>query len=438
MPKRTEPTPKMEMPRSYRGKTFPQERGDAIIKEAKEHLIFNEQEKSIGYHWTVLNEKVQKTINGMKTVADVITYAQTLRLSGFDHRALASTWRDMITRYDGIMKSEFPELSARLGDLGDSPYSRQETLLKYRGRLVSNMYYWHMMYLLQCLAYIKEPKVVGEIGGGYGGLARLWLKNPIYRPVCYIDIDFPESLFFAEVFLRINFSNLKILYVIGPEKLDRNVISKYQVIFCPLNYVEAVTDIAMDLVINTGSMQEMTDDWVDFWIQWLKEHDCRWFYSANYFASPLFQMQETRSTWSPRLTPDWRIKLQRFNPAFMKIHGIFNRNLAEILAEKPSTSIKTDRQAALAQYSMTQEKILDGHVLLEALDIIHSCPDEEMIWDLLQRCAGEMPVIPKEALYLAQYLKKNAGAAFKKRYGAALENLLDKLYLVRAGKSEKI
>jgi hypothetical protein len=269
-------------------------------------------------------------------------------------------------------------------------------------------------------------------------MACLWLKTPVYRLKCYIDIDFPESLFFSEVFLRINISNLKVLYVTGPEKLDLKTVSQYQVILCPLNYVEAVSDIAMDLVINTGSMKEMTDDWVDFCINWLKVHDCRWFYSANYFASPLYQMQETRSTWSPRLTPEWRIKLQRYNPAFMKIHGIFNRNVAEILAQKQPAAGKIDPETARMQYRRTQEKILDGQVLLEALDIVHSCPDEEIMWDLLLRCTTEMPVIPKEALYLAQYLKKNAGAAFIKQHETGLEKLIEKLYLVQTGKTEKI
>jgi hypothetical protein len=166
MLKKPGPSQKTAPPRCVRGKVFPQARGSAIIKEAKEHLVFNELPKPIGYHWTIRNDKVKKTIDGMKTINDVITYAQTLSLSGFEHRALASSWRGMITRYEGIMTSEFPELAARLRDLGDSPYSRPETLLKYKGRLVSNMYYWHMMYLLQCLTYIKEPGVVGEIGGG--------------------------------------------------------------------------------------------------------------------------------------------------------------------------------------------------------------------------------------------------------------------------------
>jgi hypothetical protein len=132
------------VPHAYRGKQLPKSQGTAIINEARKHIVFNAQETPIGYHWTVLNEKVQKTINQMGTIRDVVSYAQTLSLSGFESRALASTWRPMIRRYDDIMKSEFPDLYARLGDLGDSPYSRPETLLKYQGRLVSNMY---LMYL---------------------------------------------------------------------------------------------------------------------------------------------------------------------------------------------------------------------------------------------------------------------------------------------------
>jgi hypothetical protein len=194
----------------------------------------------------------------------------------------------------------------------------------------------------------------------------------------------------------------------------------------------------MDLVINTGSMQEMTDEWVDFWMQWLKKQDCRWFYSVNYFASPLSSLPETRSTWSPRLTSEWTVRLQRFNPAFVKIHGIFNRNIAEILAQKQSNAPRVSRQSAESQYRLMQEKIFDGQVLLESLDIIHSHPDEGIMWDLLQRCATEMPVIPKESWYLADYLDKHAGTAFQARHGDELRYLRRQLNLVRSGSQEDL
>jgi putative sugar O-methyltransferase len=438
MQKKAASAQKTDSPSNYRGKQYPRSAGRVIVEEAKKHLVFSAQEMSIGYHWTLLNEKLQKTINIMTKVEDVINYAQTPGLSGFDHRVIASSLRPMIAQYEGIMMSEFPQLATPMRNLADSPYSRPETLLRYEGRLVSNMYYWQIMYLLQCLNYVKEPRVIGEIGGGYGGLARLWLKNPIHRPRCYLDIDFPESLFFTEVFLCISFPGLRVLYVCSPQKLDVEVLLQYQVILCPHNFVEAVADLSLDLVINTSSMQEMSDDWVDFWMQWLKKKECHWFYSVNYFASPLYQMQETHSTWSPRLTPEWTIKLQRFNPAFTQIHGVMNRNVGEILAQKEPDKPRISRQTATAQYQLMQKKIFDGQVLLESLDIVHSYPDEEIMWDLLQRCVKEMPVIPKESIYLAEYLNKHASTPFKTSHGEELGNLLRQLQLVRAGSQEKI
>jgi hypothetical protein len=126
------------------------------------------------------------------------------------------------------------------------------------------------------------------------------------------------------------------------------------------------------------------------------------------------------------------------NPSFMKIHGIFNRNVAEILAEKQSVVPPADRKSAESQYRFMKDKVMDRQVLLESLDIIHSCPDEALMWDLLQRCTTEMAIIPKEAIFLAENLEINADAAFRARHGKELHELLGQLYLVRSGSREKI
>ena len=426
----------LNIPRIYRGKQYPKSKGMAIVREAKEHLVFNASEMPVGIHWSVLNKKAHESIDGLVTAQDVIFYAQSK--AGFDHRTLSSSWRPLLGSYTSMMISEFRHLSSLISTLGDSPYSRPETLLKYEGRLVSNVYFWHMMYILQCITHVKERRIVCEIGGGYGAPARLWLQNPAFRPGCYVDIDFPESLFFAEVFLRVNFNDLKILYVSSPDRLSPDVVSKYSVILCPVNFVNAISSLSLDLVINTGSLQEMTDEWVDFWMQWLTKQDCRWFYSMNYFAQPLYSQPESRSTWSPRLTPEWTVRLQRFNPVSVKALGVYNRNIAEILAQKQPAVPRVGHQTAEAQYQLMKNRILDGQVLLESLDIIRLHPEESMIWDLLLRSVTEMPRIPKESWYLADYLEKQATPAFQERNGEQLHNLRRQLNLMRLGGKEDL
>ena len=319
--------------------------------------------------------------------------------------------------------------------MGDSPYSRPETLSRGGGgRIVSNIFFCHLRTILQCLSYVKELRIVCEIGGGYGGTARLWLQNSVQRPNIYVLIDFPESLFFAEVFLRVNFHKLRLLYVTDPKPLDPNMVSQYTVILCPINCVDAISRLPLSLVVNTGSMQEMTEEWVDFWMEWLKEQSCRYFYSVNYFAQPLANMAEGSNTWSPRLTTDWIIRLQTFNPAFLKQQS--QRNFAEIFAEKLVHKRPIRQEILVDRYELIRERFLDCQMLLEAMNIIRMYPSEEIMWDLLQRCVREMPSIPKEAYYLAEHLTKYATLAFKAENGRQLEILRSQLHLVRSSGQE--
>ena len=188
--------------------------------------------------------------------------------------------------------------------------------------------------------------------------------------------------------------------------------------------------------MNTGSMQEMTEEWVDFWMAWLKKQDCRYFYSLNYFAQSLDNMAEGANTWSPRLTPDWIVRLQRADPAFVKQQS--TRNFAEILAEKPLTKPSVSQQTLLAWCELTRGRILDNQMLLEAMDIVRMYPSEDIMWDLLVRCVEEMRTIPKEAYYLAQYLAEHASPAFRMQNGERLENLRSQLHLVRSSGQEDL
>ena len=137
------------------------------------------------------------------------------------------------------------------------------------------------------------------------------------------------------------------MYVTDSAPLDPNVVSRYSVILCPIRFVDAISSLGLDLVINTGSMQEMTEEWVDFWMEWLKKQTCRYFYSLNYFAQPLKFMAEGANTWSPRLTADWIVQFQTSqSPQWFR----GGRNFAEILAEKPVNRPSFNEEKLLALY----------------------------------------------------------------------------------------
>ncbi len=418
-------------PSKYKGLRYPAARGCAIVDEAQQHFeklvtVSKTHEIHLGDRWATYTDRMRKAIMGLKHADDVILYGQSQ--CGFDHRHRSVNWQPYLTLYEDRLKYEFPHFSSVIDQLGDSPYSNPETLLKYRGRLVSNIFFYHLRYVLQCLTYIKEPNIICEIGGGYGDTARLWLQNPIFRPSCYIIIDLPESLFFAEVFLRVNFDDLKLLYVTNSTKLSSEVVSQYDVILCPIAFVSAISGLSLDSVINTGSLGEMPNEWVDFWMQWLREQDCQWFYSLNYFAQPLDNLQDGESLYSLLLPSNWVTRLQVFNPAFVMLQA--PRNFAEILAQKQASAPTTSKEKLSFRYQLTKDKVLDCQTLLEAMDIVRLDEDGDIMWDLLVRCITEMPRIPKEAYYLAEYLAKHASPAFITRNGEQLQKLRKRLDFV--------
>jgi hypothetical protein len=176
-------------------------------------------------------------------------------------------------------------------------------------------------------------------------------------------------------------------------------------------------------------MQEMTEEWIDFWMAWLRQQDCRFFYSLNYFAQPLNHMAEGGNTWSPRLTPEWTVRLQRSNPAFVMQQTV--RNYAEIFAEKDSATPLTPRAAVGVRYEQTRQRVLHGQALLECMDIVRLDPGEDIIWDLLKRVA-DLRTLPKEAFFLAESLVKNASEGFRGKHGTQLMQIVKQVRRVRA------
>lgn len=425
--------PQPRLPALVKARPYPRSKEAGIVAQARQHLgqatsvLAIDRMPGPSRRWKAYFDRIRTDINWLTTVSDVIRYGQ--RRIGFDHREAAVDQLTFFQLYENTLKSEFPHFRDQIDEMGDSPYSCAETLAESRGRLISNIFFIHLRYVLLCLSYVERPRIVAEIGGGYGGPARLWLDNPIHRPTVYVIIDFPESLFFAEAFLRANFDELKLLYVTDPAPLNRDVALQYAVILCPVGCVDALSSVALDLVVNTGSMQEMTEEWIDFWMEWLRRQECHYFYSLNYFAQPLDNMAEGANTWSPRLASQWVVRLQAFNPPLVRQQSV--RNYAEILAAKPAVEPSISPDGLLARYDLTRHRVLDGQLLLEAMDIVRTYPDEHIMWDLLVRCVSEMRPVAKEAFYLAEYLAKHGSTAFHEHSGGELQKLRSELRRLR-------
>jgi hypothetical protein len=131
-----------------------------------------------------------------------------------------------------------------------------------------------------------------------------WLKNTAHRPEYVTIIDLPETLIFADALLRHEVGIAEVRYLLDDTPIDPAGVGA-KVLLCPISNVSALRRLEFDLVTNTLSMQEMTDEWVDWYMRWLDMQPCRYFYSANFFGTALARMREGRNSWSPRPSSGW-------------------------------------------------------------------------------------------------------------------------------------
>ncbi|MCP5157909.1 MAG: putative sugar O-methyltransferase [Gammaproteobacteria bacterium] len=111
--------------------------------------------------------------------------------------------------------------------------------------------------LIYKLKEIKNPVVV-EIGGGYGGLA-YYIKK-IIPNVQFVNVDIPESLLYAAIYLCIMFKSDIYYFFINHESALENINNKKMLFLSDLDFdILLEKNYHADLVINTLSMSEMTE-----------------------------------------------------------------------------------------------------------------------------------------------------------------------------------
>ncbi len=173
-------------------------------------------------------------------------------------------------------ESRSSEIVSQIGiKYGD--YLINRDIVKEQG-CVSNLYQLGIIDLLE-----KRDSVVVEIGSGYGQLA-YQLASKIESNICYLCIDYPESLFWSSVFLTVNtIEDSVFVYSSDDIHLEINeLIRKYKYIMIPnylINQLKKINQI--DLVINQNSFQEMSEDQVDSYMSILNESNIEILYSYN-------------------------------------------------------------------------------------------------------------------------------------------------------------
>ena len=386
---------------------------EELVELAKKNLeiaikkkIFKfKKDLDYGIRWELYAERMRKTISSFISPEEVLHYAQSK--VGFEHRNNTAHEGKFTSLYENQLYAEFPNFKSEIDKFSDIENSVPDSIYVHKGRPVSNILFYLTRIVLSCLTHINKVDCILEIGGGYGAPARLWMKNPIRQPKTYIIVDLPESLFFSNVFLMSHFSKEDVLYVTDNKKLSHDVLSRYKFILCPVKDMDSLSTLSIDLIINTGSLQEMSEGWVDYYMSWLDRQQCKYFYSLNYFAQPISYLAESVNLWSPRLSAKWESKLVRWNPAFVRMQT--DRNYLELIAEKINNDHEKNTQIDL-QYK--SNKFITGEVFAEYMDEIRHTKDEKFMYFVLVKVFEGNDFWPKELLWICNTLISNGSEIY--------------------------
>lgn len=291
---------------------------------------------SVGSWWKNIQMKNRKSIRNFKNCGEAVLYAQKGSFSGFDHRERNA--KSIIDFKINELKRLFPGfLFEEYAELQESIYSDKNSLEEINGSFkYSNIFLTHLYhYLRTTFNFNTKSKIrrVIEIGGGYGALARIF--KIMNRDITYMIIDLPESLFFAHVFLSLNFPNASIAYINENKKID---LDKYDFVLIPVQFYQSLSNDEFDIVINTGSLQEMPDITVKFWMDFIQKFiGVKMFYSFNYFLNNKKIYAETSKEEAnyicPILDPFWKVNHFKINPEVITI-DCSGRNWLELYAER--------------------------------------------------------------------------------------------------------
>ena len=368
---------------------------DPIVAQARAHFERVTQKASnlprYGSRWEPQVQAMRRDIADLHDHVTALRYAQYSIT--FDGRPPFPDDPMLIQFREWAVENEFPHLISTLHQMQENPLSGPASLGEFNGRTVSRVLYYHARNVLAGITYANSPRRILEVGGGYGEIARLWLSNTYAPADSYVIMDIPESLFFAEVALRGEFGD-QVGYF---EESDPGT----RILLVPLPRLDSLQRPA-DVVVNTGSMQEMTDEWIDFYMAWLDSFDAPRFYCLNYAAQAINVLGESRNLWTHRPSAKWRTRHLRLNIPLLDLEGPTRDYLEALYEKKPATQ-------NLEDWSVLRGHLLSKTTFVEGLDLLRQELTVQKAIQFVDAVIEQMPYRPKELLYVVEWLVANGG-----------------------------
>lgn len=341
-----------------------------------------------GRRWGSYSEQTRTFAKNAVSALEVVSVGQNWQGS-YESRHSGEGLIDYAKMIDASLLSQFPDFSGHLRSFDEVPHAPPGTVASYGGRRVSSAVLGHTMIIMRCLKYVR-PRIVLDIGGGTGSTGRLWLTNSIHRPACYIDLDLPESLFYAECYIRSFVPDADIRYVHDASdlKLPLGASGRPTVLLIPVHNHPMVDNVPVDLITNSGSLQEMTTEYVDFYMNLIERSRATYFYSSNYFAQRIHVLIESMNYAAPVLGSNWRTLYQRYRPDP-------DRGVAELMFERGVSIL--DRRIFDDGF-----KINSVDAFLAAFIAVRASESAEQIMQVVAKAKQGLPFIPKELFYLTK------------------------------------
>ena len=376
----------------------------AIIERARKNLqrALSSTETSAApqsdSRWLAYSQWARQEIPLLRTVKEVVAFAQ-LRF-GFESRPTGLRHRKYFQGIREKLRQEFPDADDQINAFTESQFSAPSACLTVDGRLVSSQLLNLVRFHLTAIAYTPPADTVCEIGGGYGAPARVWMTSSVRRPKQYIIIDLPESLFFAEVFLRAHFGER----VINLAEIPYS--NSAQFVLCAAPLIDRLSQIPVDLVINTWSMQEMSDQWIDFYMNWLENSGARFFYSFNAMCRPIDRLGEVANSYSPRPSNNWVARMiGRPEEGGSQGHAVFERGATDGTRTEAATLFDSLCVAPISLANLPQ-----------MIDCLRQTEDVRRTFLFLTRAIADLhPLIPKELEYFCERIKDSPQLTTKDR-----------------------
>lgn len=375
--------------------------GGEIVEEAKAHLdVARRLEPPVkdgiscyDSRWSGWADTYVKDVPNLTTPQQVLRHAQ-VRVP-FDHRCVVEGHKSEYAIFEKLVSEEFPFYHDQQFAAKENPLSVPETLFFMHNRLVSNVFYWHLRTKLRCQQDLAPRRII-EIGGGYGSLARIWLNDPAI--IRYVIVDLPESLFFSEVCLRQEGFNVG--YFNGAD-------FGHRVLLVPVGRLNEYTrnnQATCDLVMSVGSLQEMSDPWVSYYMKMLDDVRPRYFYSLNYMGGPVHFLHESRNFWAPRPSSEWTTRSIEADVPLVKMMCA-GRDFAEVIYERTPMPV-----ARFSDWSVLRGATFNRRTYLEGLELLRqdftTANGVQFVKIVLDNNDKKKLVVPKEIMLVINSLSE--------------------------------